>query len=84
MQRFPANTDFTLSSRTLPYGEGREDAVPHENRCAVPGRAAEPRELRRRIRKLAEELRMHDIEEGYEWPCSERPEQEESSDLERA
>jgi hypothetical protein len=51
--------------------------VPYDSRCAVPGPAPEPGALRQRIRKLAEQLRGHDLEEGYEWPRSERPEQEE-------
>ncbi len=42
--------------------------MPHENRCTVPGRTTATRELRRRIRQLEEELRTHDIDEGYEWP----------------
>jgi hypothetical protein len=64
------------------YHVGREESVPHDSRCAVPGRVPEPGALRQRIRKLEEELREHDLEEGYEWPCSEQSEQEQSREPE--
>ncbi len=64
------------------YHGGREESVPHDSRCAVPGRAPEPGALRQRIRKLEEELREHDLEEGYEWPCSEQPEHEQPPESE--
>ncbi len=43
--------------------------MPHENRCTVSGRTTASRELHRRIKQLEEELRAHDIDEGYEWPA---------------
>ena len=42
--------------------------MPHESHCAVPGRTTEPSELRRRVKQLEQELRAHDVDEGYEWP----------------
>jgi hypothetical protein len=58
--------------------------VPNEHRCAVPGRVSDPGKLHQRIRQLAEQLRTHDVDEGYEWPCSEPCEEEQPSDSESA
>ena len=45
--------------------------MPQEKACVVRGRAVEQNELHQRIKGLEEEMRPHDLEEGYEWPGSE-------------